>query len=136
MKVNRKGVTRVIIELDTVVIKIPKPWIWNHFLRGILANINERRTWEYNSGKYEKGISHLLCPVLWTSWGGWILVMRRAVPLSREDWDVVTISEHVKYFPGDDTLSNYGWLNARPVKFDYGELDIYPSGMAPVTSKN
>jgi hypothetical protein len=133
--IERRGVTRIVILTNRYAIKIPKPKIWNHFLRGILANISEKRTWRWNSGEYEEGFSHLLCPVVWCSWGGWILVMERARPLSRADWEWVTVPEHKKHFPGDDTMSNYGWMEGRVVKIDYGELDVALSGFAPKASK-
>lgn len=123
MKVNMKGVTRIVLVGRRVVIKIPNfTCQWSHFLKGLLANIHEGRTWRYNSGEYEKGISHLLCPVLFTSWGGWMLVMRKATPLTRSDWDKLDdISSHTLHFPGDDTISNYGYLDGKLVKIDYGQ---------------
>lgn len=128
MKINWRGVTRIVIELKTVVIKVPNPrYQWDHFLKGLIGNIAEKKTWEYNSGKYELGKSYLLCPVVWMSWGGWILVMKKAVPVSREDWEWITIPEHRKHFAGDDTMSNYGWYLGRLVKLDYGSLDSWPS---------
>lgn len=125
MRICLKGVTRIVIVLKSVVIKIPKLVQWDHFIRGILSNIDENRTWKYNSGKYERGASHLLCPVIWCSWGGWILIMKRATPLTREDWDKVNFHNHVRIFPGDDTISNYGFLDSRLVKIDYGARDCW-----------
>ena len=76
IKINRKGVTRIVLEFKSVVIKIPNfTCQWSHFLKGIIGNIEESRTWKWNSGKFEKGTSHLLCPVKWCSVGGWILIM-------------------------------------------------------------
>jgi hypothetical protein len=122
MTIKFNGCTRVVFVFRNVVVKIPKPWIWNHFLHGIISNINENRTWKWNSGKYERGYSYLLCPVLWCSLGGWILVMKRAdtsVPVGRFE-----CVEHVDQFPGDDTESNYGVFEGRLVKIDYGQLDL------------
>ena len=31
--------------------------------------MNEDKTWKWNTGTYEKGKGHLLCPVVWSSWG-------------------------------------------------------------------
>lgn len=125
MKLNRKGVTRLVLEFNTVVIKIPNfTCQWSHFLRGLIGNISEGLTWRYNSGKYENGTSYLLCPVLWTSWGGWLLVMKKARPITIEHWETITdISEFKKHFGGDDTKSNYGYYNNRLVKIDYADLD-------------
>lgn len=122
MTINLKGVTRIVIVLKTVVIKIPNfTYQWDHFLKGIIGNIHESKTWKYNSGKLESGSSHLLCPVLWCSWGGWILIMKKADLLTIEQWDNLSIDEHKRFFPGDDTLSNYGRLNGQVVKIDYAQ---------------
>lgn len=131
MIVKMNGVTRIVIILNDVVIKIPKfTHQWSHFLRGILANITENRTWKWNSGKFEKGTSHLLCPVIWCSWGGWVIVMKKAAVMTYEEWEKSEWynDQHRKHFPGDDTVSNYGILNNTLVKIDYGQLDIVYEG--------
>ena len=124
MKINTTGVTRIVIELKTVVIKIPNfTYRWSHFLRGIIANISESQTWKYNSGKYELGKSHLLCPVVYCAMGGWFLIMKKAQKINKADWQKMDITEHVKYFKGDDTHQNYGTINRKLVKLDYADLD-------------
>lgn len=134
MKLNRTGVTRLVFVFKRVVVKIPKPTIWNHFLRGILSNINEHRTWKWNSGNFNEGRQILLCPVLWCSWGGWILIMKRAEPINREDWSRITdISSYKQHFGGDDTMSNYGWLDGVLVKLDYGSMDFVTPVLPPLT---
>jgi len=123
MKVNKIGITRIVIEFSSFVVKIPRfTYSWEHFLKGIVASINENKTWKYNSGKYERGYSHLLCPVLWCSWGGWILIMKKVdYCLTYRDYDKFNISKHKKHFKGDDTVSNYGILQGKLVKLDYGQ---------------
>lgn len=124
MKVNLKGITRIVLELDEVVIKIPNfTCQWNHFLKGLIANMEEDKTWKYNSGKYEKGHSHLLCPVLFCSWGGWFLIMKKAIVCDSESQ--IDCTEHIKYFKGDDKPHNYGMIAKNLVKIDYGDLDYY-----------
>jgi hypothetical protein len=129
MKINRKGVTRIVFVFKTFVVKIPNfTCQWNHFLKGIIGNIEESKTWEYNSGEYENGNSYLLCPVLWCSWGGWVLVMKRAETFTYEEWEAMIdtdIREHKKHFSGDDTMSNYGMIDGRIVKIDYADLDCH-----------
>lgn len=138
MEINRRGITRIVFVFKKVVVKIPNfSYSWSHFLKGLIANIDEGRCWRYNSGKYEKGKSHLICPVIWTSWGGWILVMQRA---DMKLWEQ-TVKEHypepddchdrAKYqeklyktwieagFGGDDKDDNYGYLKGKLVKVDY-----------------
>ena len=128
MKLNNIGATRVVIILDNYVIKIPKFWRWQNLLRGLLANINEGQTWRWNSGKYETGNSYLLCPVKFTSWGGWFLIMHKAVHIPHDLWhdlfhNGTALDAHIEHFQGDDSHKNYGFYNNRIVKVDYGDLD-------------
>lgn len=130
MKINRKGVTRLVIELKNVVIKVPNfTYSWHHFIKGIDGNMEEWKIWVYNGYSEERKPfrDKLLCPVLWHSWGGWIVVMKKAKTLSFDEWEVLDydISEHKKYFGGDDSMSNYGFLNGKLVKIDYASLDNY-----------
>lgn len=122
MKINLTGCTRIVFEFKNVVIKIPKPVFWSHFLTGLISNMAENKTWKWNSGKYERGKSYLLCPVIWSSWGGWILIMKKVDRVL--DWDEdnkYDLSEHIKHFPGDDKVKNYGLLKGQIVKIDYGQ---------------
>lgn len=127
MVIKTNGANRIVFLVKDYAIKIPKPNTWYSFLKGLISNINEKNVYRYNSGNYENGRSHLLCPVLWCSWGGWVLIMKRAKLLTEKEWigDNNTIEEHIKYFAGDDTISNYGLINGRLVKIDYA--DIYCS---------
>ena len=130
MKINQTGITRIVIELRNVVIKIPRfTYSWEHFLKGLIANISENKTWEYNSGKYEEGKSYLLCPVVWCSYGGWLLVMKKADMKRHEDevraW-IDNGQEPMWYvawknagFGGDDKCDNFGYYENRLVKIDY-----------------
>lgn len=123
MNIILKGTTRIVIKFKKIVIKIPNfLYCWEHFIKGLLSNINENKTWFGSSIKdsYTYQGRHLICPVLWCSWGGWILIMKKANEINRIDWDSIDISEHKKYFEGDDTISNYGYLNNKVVKIDYG----------------
>ena len=120
MKVEQ-GATRIVFVFKKIVIKIPNfTYNWMCFLNGLIANMRENETWKWNSGKYEQGFSEYLCPVDWCSWGGWFLMMKRAEPLGWEDEDKYYITDHIEHFPGDDKITNYGLLNGKVVKFDYG----------------
>lgn len=127
LEFNNKGVTRFVILLFGIAIKIPKFWKWTHFLRGLLANMDEYNTWRWNSGKYDVGNSYLLAPVLWCGFGGLLLIMRRAEPITQLMWveNKWIIKEHRLHFGGDDTISNYGLLDGKMVKIDYGQLDNF-----------
>lgn len=55
-------------------VKVPRPMGWRRFLTGLLANMDE--TTLSRTGK------PVLCPVLWSVPGGWLVVMPRARPLT------------------------------------------------------
>lgn len=127
MRINRTGTTRIIIEMDGVVVKIPNILhSWQTFVRGLLSNIDENQTWLFNTGKYEQGKSRLLCPILWCSWGGWVLIMKRVDRVLSHDeyWKLHPdmLKDHLKCFPGDDTGPNYGYISGELVKIDYAQI--------------
>lgn len=132
MKINHQGCTRIVFILKNIVIKIPRfTYSWEHFLKGIIGNIQENKTWKYNSGKWESGNSYLLCPVVFCSWGGWILIMKRAdikkhIEEIRNESQCLDAIEtrYSKWvevgFKGDDKPDNYGYIGDQLVKVDYG----------------
>lgn len=53
--------------------------------------------------------------------GGWVLKMKKVdYALTWNDEGKYDISEHIKHFPGDDKIVNYGLIDNMVVKFDYG----------------
>lgn len=131
MVVNRTGVTRIVFIFKQVVVKIPNfSYSWQHFLKGLLANIQENTCYKWSGNK------ELLCPVIWASWGGWVLVMKRADIKRHEDeiralpFTIQDPEEQVKErykewinagLGGDDKCDNYGYINNRLVKVDYAQ---------------
>lgn len=122
MKINQTGITRIVIELKSVVIKIPNfAYSWEHFLNGLLANIHERDVFNYSQR------NELLCPIVFVSWGGWLLIMKRAdVERHEKERTKDTIDNSIFYekwissgFGGDDKPDNYGYYENRLVKIDY-----------------
>jgi hypothetical protein len=76
---KRNGVTREVLLTTRYAIKLPKlTGGWSFFLRGLLANMQERRC---GAARWPE-----LCPVVCSMPGGWILVMRRTEPLTDERW--------------------------------------------------
>lgn len=122
--IRSNGVTRIVFEFDKFVIKIPNfKYSWMHFLKGLIANMNENSIWKWQAHpNNETARPDLLCPVLWASCGGWILIMQKAV---RCEW--INDESQWNYkewidagFGGDDKPDNYGYLNGKMVKLDYG----------------
>ncbi len=102
----RGGQTRKVLLVGRWAVKVPNPSSWKQFVMGILANLNERG-WS--------GYDDRLCPVLWASRTGLLLVMRRAGALVGEVPDM----------PGlpflDMKAENFGVLEDRVVSVDYAE---------------
>lgn len=122
MKVNMQGCTRIVLEFKNVVVKVPNfSYSWEHFIKGIIANISESKTWKYNSGRYNYGLEHLLCPMLFSSWGGWFIVMKKAKVLTEDQYLDLDTSLHQLHFGGDDKANSYGIINTTIVKIDYGQ---------------
>lgn len=76
---NRRGVTREVFLVGQWAIKVPRMcYGWRSFLQGLLANLQEVDFW---STRWPT-----LCPVLFAIPGGWLVVMRRARPLTDQEW--------------------------------------------------
>lgn len=120
MKANLSGVTRIVFQFDNFVIKIPKfTHSWSHFLLGLIHNMNENKIWKWQINPNNLDAKpELLCPIIYASFGGWFLVMEKAVVC---EWE-----EELDYkkwidagFGGDDKPPNYGYFETRIVKIDY-----------------
>jgi len=107
-----------VILLSRWAIKFPTVQSWTLFLRGLLANMQERDFY-----KWETPIKHLVCPVLFCAPGGFFLLMPRCAPLNRD----LTDDEIRPFYCGDgfevpveDKSSSFGILDGRIVAVDYG----------------
>lgn len=111
-----RGATRVVVLFGDYAVKLPRPTTWRTFLNGLLANMQER---EFSRTKWPE-----LCPVLASFPGGWLLVMRRAVPLSDAEWHDVNSGEwpeHGEYIvPVEMKRDSFGVIDGRIVAVDYG----------------
>ena len=96
----------------------------------IARNKDGRACNKYEALLYRSTATHrraMLCPVLWVSWGGLLLIMRAAEPLremmslneyldAADEWDAM---------PGEDSCpfepkpSDWGWYEGRRVALDY-----------------
>jgi hypothetical protein len=116
MKIAKTGVTRTVFIFKNFVVKIPNTrHSWHNFICGINANINENNSWKYNSFYPEK-IS-LLCPIIWASWGGWIVIMKRAEVCPNETDINYDIWQRNGFW--DNKPENFGWYKGKLVKIDY-----------------
>lgn len=119
--IDRTGSTRTVILFFGWAVKLPGSWMrgyrWKSLLQGLLANMQERAF--ARTGWPE------LCPVAFSLPGGLLLIMRRAAPLSRDEWFAFDFSGFVErddYFvPVEEKMSSFGKFGGRIVAIDYGD---------------
>lgn len=118
----KRGVTRIVFVFKNKVYKIPNcTYSLEHFLKGWIANIHEKKTWEvFNSpGIEDKTVRDKICPILKSYLKGFIIVMPRCTPLKPEDFPDESPFIDVPW--GDHKMDNYGMLNGKMVCLDYGQ---------------
>lgn len=107
------GASRLVVLVGPLALKFPRPTPWRGTLLGLLANMQER---EFARLRHPQ-----LCPVLLALPGGWLVVMRRARPLTGQEFAALS--------PGDwggelavveFKRSSFGMLAGRVVAVDYG----------------
>lgn len=113
----RKGATRQVFLTKRYAIKIPSFYNWRMFLVGNICNLTEIELSTLNDP--------YLCPVIWKSWGGLIIVMPRCREPSKKFFKME--KEHTRHkviseelYMSDGHRENYGYLGHRLVKIDYG----------------
>lgn len=112
------GDTRIVFVFNSFVIKIPNfTYSWKHFLQGLISNLNEGKSWKASKHHWSGDISYLLCSVIWYSWGGWMLIMKRAKVCNNEEKIDYTIWEKNHFW--DNKPLNFGYYNGVLVKIDY-----------------
>lgn len=132
---NRHGVTREVLLVGRYAFKFPKVTCgWKMFLQGLLCNMQEA-VWGRCADMPE------FCPVVFSIPGGWLVVMKRARPLSDDEWSaflrvlVGTDAIHtfhprdeIKSWTGGDYLipaeikiNSFGLLGDQIVVVDYGD---------------
>lgn len=121
----RRGASRLVLLVGGVAIKAPcikRESVlsrWGQVQQGRNCNRAERDAWR--AGKFPH-----LCPILWADPFGWIVVMRRAAPMSATEFDAWFHSDdwpHIPFEPAPYELKNEdaGRLPCgRRVMIDYG----------------
>lgn len=113
------GATRMVFLIGRYAVKVPFAYSWKHILLGLIANMQEV---EFSRAGWPE-----LCPVVWSIPAGFLVVMRRAAPLTEEQWD--EFLPNIKdgwlvgddyYVPAESKINNFGLLNGRIVAIDYG----------------
>lgn len=124
LAIVRKGTHRHVCLLGSYAIKRPVFRPWRMFLCGLLANLQEAT---FSATGWTK-----LCPVVWRLPGGFLNVMRRATPLTQEEfaalnynkWKWVDESPEGPFgewvIPVENKIDSFGKLDGRIVAVDYG----------------
>lgn len=115
-----KGSTRIVFIFKKFVIKIPSLYSWENFLNGLLANIQERKF--ATLGRED------LAPIYLSSRLGLFVVMKRARKITEysedELWNILNKtysgSDIYDFMLSDYKITNYGMINNKIVKIDYG----------------
>jgi hypothetical protein len=110
------GVTRTVLLIGPWAFKFPSMVEWRLFLLGLLANMQERT--------FSRVGWPELCPVLWSLPGGWLVVMRRARELTREEFDQLDLEAWLDrgdyMIPAEPKMDSFGWIGKQLVAVDYG----------------
>lgn len=117
----KPGATRWTILVGRYAVKIPSLYSYRNFLNGLLGNDQERTFYQI------KDWQHKLCPVLWCSWGCFVLIMPRAriLETSDEKCCAVYLEKFIKInddfeIPAEIKQDSFGYLGDRLVAVDYG----------------
>lgn len=118
----KRGTTRLVFLIGGYAIKVPRPNRWKSFLRGILANMDER-LWYKNSPESWR---LKMCPSLSCFLGGFVLISKRAYPIDLEDYQEIDFSFY-NPLPLDRKILNFGWYENRIVLVDYADSKYFCS---------
>jgi len=115
-----KGATRSVFVFKRFVVKVPTFLSWRLFLNGLLANMQE---------ELFSGVDDCLCPVMYSDIFGFVLIMERAyvIPNRVNNLNFLNYLEAKyknnnmrEFILSDSKPSNWGILEGRLVKIDYG----------------
>jgi hypothetical protein len=116
IEVVRIGATRLVFLWRGLAFKLPATHSWRNFLNGLLANMTERACGRVSLPGF--------CPVVFSLAGGFLVVMRRARPLTPAEWagfDPVAFCLRGDYsIPAEPKEDSFGVLDGAIVAIDYG----------------
>ncbi|EPU3084357.1 hypothetical protein ACVV2V_002700 [Escherichia coli] len=126
MKVKTNGGTRIVILTERLALKFPRVDSWRCFVQGLLSNMTEGQ-WRDFGNKH-------LCPIKYSNRFGLLVVMARAQEVTNEEKFKEDLSQlledesvgvdpcelGVDFFEYDGTSKNFGYIDGRLVKIDYG----------------
>jgi hypothetical protein len=115
VQIVRLGISRTVLLVGPLAIKVPTVrYGWAKFLRGLLANMQER--------EWARMVDGRLCPIVFSLPGGWLVVMLRARPLTDYEWRALDpiVGDAFRELPVERKSDSFGVLYGRYVAVDYG----------------
>lgn len=126
MQINKTGGTRYVLLTKRYVFKLPRTNSWKAFVQGMLSNLTEGQWKDYGNTN--------LCPIKYSNRLGLLVVMARArevKDLDKYKADLERLMDEesagtdpyslgADFFEYDAAPKNFGYLNGRLVKIDYG----------------
>jgi hypothetical protein len=112
------GQSRAVLIVGPIAIKLPLP---SNRAVGARCNQHEAAVWRQVTSANRR----MLCPVLWASASGSVLVMKAARPASEDDRDAIrALRNQWEYSrecedPLESWPKDWGWLDGRLVAVDY-----------------
>lgn len=123
ISIDKKGATRIVFLTKKYAIKIPSFYSWKMFLHGLIANLNERAFKEYSCTPGSG-----LCPTVYASETGLISIQKRCLPVQHRGMFWVELAHlacstvlHEDFFYSDAKPENFGYIDGKLVKLDYGD---------------
>ena len=120
----KHGHSRVVVLVGRLAIKLARMSKWKLFLMGMLSNVAEAELYRQQTKPCA-----VLCPVLWSGFGGIVLVARRANALSEDVWRTWSAESLLRLMSStrpsarpEIKQDSYGILNGRVVAVDYAPL--------------
>ena len=120
MKIDLKGITRIVFIFKHFVIKIPNFLYYHqHFLQGCYGNWSERNYYKSHiKATYKNNMVNYVAPSYFCSWFGLIQIQAKCEPMLEN----LTLEQQIFYEPlcsTDNKKQNFGWYKGKLVCLDY-----------------
>lgn len=125
----RFGTTRMVFFIGKYAIKLPKINSWKFFLKGILANLDEKMWYKHSPKEWQlKMAPSLFCL------GGFILISYRAKEITKEQFYSIN-KNYYDPLPIDNKIDNFGLFENRIVLIDYADTRYWCSDCEKIFCK-
>ena len=119
----RKGTTRIVLLFGKAwAIKFPRPLTWKTFLKGFIANMDERMWYTSSPDEWREK----MCPNVFCGLGGLFLICKYAEDIDLEDYQEIDLT-WFEPLPMDTKLFNFGRYQGRIVLRYYADSKYFCS---------